>query len=598
MATFTVEITPDSINGTIAHATGKFSGGSSSYKGQRRMDVTVSGVGTFSALSPETSGGENTFSLDITGLTPGTTYNWSVSLYYKNTSGGWVTAGSQYDKSGSFTTANSGTTSTVPLSAKAVGSIVKLKVNGTAKEFVVVHQGKPSSLYDDSCNGTWLLMKDIYENRQWHSSNVNNLENSTIHTYLNNTFLNLFDSDIRDAIKQVKIPYRKNGGSSGSDQSGANGLSCKIFLLSGYEVGWTSSDNQYFPQDGAKLSYFESGTGTSANNKRIANLNGSAAVWWLRSPYTSYTNSVWGVYLNSGYSYYSASNSLGIRPALVLPPDMEVDSSGNVTPPPPATHKTLVNGTVYEVKGGKCMVGGTVYNILKGRTLINGTGYDITFAPPFPKKGDLITMNLDGTDRLYRVLKIVDGTTVEVMTMWNVSDSLEFDSGNTNTYSGKTLDTYLNTTWYNTLSSTAKAAIVPKNINQYQYSHSSSTYNKSTHPSYADYSTKALKANVGERYVYALDVEDIEMYFGGTGGSVDNKTPATFSTTDLLQMFWNQISTISEYPWFRSARADNSDRAWFVFGTDGYVYNNYAANPFAVRGAFQIDLSKIDFTIN
>lgn len=104
MATFTVEITPDYSNGTIAHAVGKFSGGSSSYKGQRRMDVTVSGVGTFSALSPETSGGENTFSLDITGLTPGTTYNWSASLYYKNTSGSWVTAGTQYDKSGSFTT--------------------------------------------------------------------------------------------------------------------------------------------------------------------------------------------------------------------------------------------------------------------------------------------------------------------------------------------------------------------------------------------------------------------------------------------------------------------------------------------------------------
>ena len=46
-------------------------------------------------------------------------------------------------------------------------------------------------------------------------------------------------------------------------------------------------------------------------------------------------------------------------------------------------HKTLVNGTVYEVKGGKCMVGGTVYNILKGRTLIGGAGYDITFAPTY-----------------------------------------------------------------------------------------------------------------------------------------------------------------------------------------------------------------------
>ena len=93
----------------------------------------------------------------------------------------------------------------VLLSTKAVGSTVKLKVNGTAKEFIVVHQGKPSSLYDDSCNGTWLLMKDIYENRVWQSGNINKYESSDIHTYLNNTFLNLFESNIRDAIKQVKI---------------------------------------------------------------------------------------------------------------------------------------------------------------------------------------------------------------------------------------------------------------------------------------------------------------------------------------------------------------------------------------------------------
>lgn len=269
------------------------------------------------------------------------------------------------------------------LGTKAVGSIVKLKVNGTAKEFIVVHQGKPSSLYDESCNGVWLLMKDIYENRQWHSSEVNKLESSTIHSYLNSTFLNLFDSNIKDAIKQVKIPYRKNGGSGGTDQSGANGLSAKIFLLSGYEVGWTTSDNQNFPQDGAKLSYFEAGTGTSANNKRIAKLNGFAANWWLRSPYISYSDFVWYILSDGSYSsYYDVSYSYGIRPALILPPDMEVDSSGNVTPPPPpATHKTLVNGTVYKVKGGKCLVNGTVYNIKKGRTLINGTGYDINFEP-------------------------------------------------------------------------------------------------------------------------------------------------------------------------------------------------------------------------
>lgn len=267
------------------------------------------------------------------------------------------------------------------LGTKAVGSIVKLNVNGAAKEFIVVHQGKPSSLYDESCDGTWLLMKDIFESTRWHSSDVNNLENSTIHSILNSTLLNAFESNIRDAIKQVKIPYRKNGGSSGSDQSGANGLLCKIFLLSGYEIGFTTSDNPYFPQDGAKLSYFESGTDTSANNKRIAKLNGSADYWGLRSPFTYSTSLVWLVNYDGVGETSKASNSTGIRPALILPPDMEVDSSGNVTPPPPATHKTLVNGTAYEIKGGKCLVNGTVYNILKGRTLIGGTGYDINFEP-------------------------------------------------------------------------------------------------------------------------------------------------------------------------------------------------------------------------
>lgn len=266
------------------------------------------------------------------------------------------------------------------LGSKAVGSIVKLKVNGTAKEFIVVHQGKPGSMYDDSCNGTWLLMKDIYENRVWQSGDINKYESSDIHAYLNSTFLNLFDSNIKDAIKQVKIPYRKNGGSDGTDQSGANGLPCKVFLLSGPEAGLAGAS--YIPNDGTKLDYFNANTGV--DSKRIAYLSGTATAWWLRSPSTYSANYVLVVNSDGGYNDDYASNSSGIRPALMLPQDMEVDSSGNVTPPPPpATYKTLVNGTTYTVKSGKCMVGGTVYNILKGRTLIDGTGYDITFKPSY-----------------------------------------------------------------------------------------------------------------------------------------------------------------------------------------------------------------------
>lgn len=267
------------------------------------------------------------------------------------------------------------------LGTKAVGSIVKLKVNGTATEFIVVHQGKPSSLYDESCNGTWLLMKDIYENRVWQSGNINKYESSDIHAYLNSTFLNLFENNIRDVIKQVKIPYHKNGGSGGTDQSGANGLPTKIFLLSGYEVGWTTGDNRYFPQDGAKLDYFTASS--DGNSKRIAYLNGSATYWWLRSPYTGGDNSAWSVYTNGDYSKGNVATSGGIRPALVLPANLLVDDSGNVTIPDLTAHKTLVGGTAYTVQSGKCMVGGTAYDIKKGRTLIGGTGYDIAFAPSY-----------------------------------------------------------------------------------------------------------------------------------------------------------------------------------------------------------------------
>lgn len=227
------------------------------------------------------------------------------------------------------------------LGSMSVGSTVKLKLGGTARDFLVVHQGLPSSMYDSSCNGTWLLLKDIYTARTWDSSN-NDYKNSDIHSYLNGTFLNLFDNDIKNAIKQVKIPYQNGTGSGGSVASGANGLSCKIFLLSGYEVGFSTSDSSYFPRDGAKLSYFSSGNGSAAKNKRIANYNGSATGWWLRSPNTNYTGNVWSVYSDGGYGNWYYDNTCGVRPALVLDSSLSVSDDGSVqTNQPPATPPSI-----------------------------------------------------------------------------------------------------------------------------------------------------------------------------------------------------------------------------------------------------------------
>lgn len=219
----------------------------------------------------------------------------------------------------------------VAIGSKAVGSIVKLKENGTLVNYLIVHQGKPSSIYDASCDGTWLLRQDIAEDRVWEADNVNKLESSDIHAYLNGTWLNRYDANIKSAIKQVKIPYRQNGGSGGTDRTGTSGLSCKVFLLSGREVGFTNSESSYFPNDGAKLSYFESGNGSSAQQKRVAKLNGSATYWWLRSPGTGSTDGVWSVNSDGGYGYWGANNSSGVRPALILPSSLLVSDDGSVT---------------------------------------------------------------------------------------------------------------------------------------------------------------------------------------------------------------------------------------------------------------------------
>ena len=244
----------------------------------------------------------------------------------------------------------------VTLSSKAIGSTIKLKVNGSAKDFIVVHQGKPSSVYDDSCTGTWLLMKDIYESRQWHSSNTNDYANSTIHSYLNSTFLAMFDSNIQKAIKQVKLPYRKGSGTSTTVTSGSNGLSAKIFLLSATETSFSFS---YMPSgEGAELAYFKGCADNSSDSKRVAYLNGSAADWWLRSPHGS--GNALDVNSNGDWSNGNCSDSGGIRPALILPSTLLVSDDGTVstntapsTPGSISVPSSIMGGTNISISWAK-----------------------------------------------------------------------------------------------------------------------------------------------------------------------------------------------------------------------------------------------------
>lgn len=201
----------------------------------------------------------------------------------------------------------------------AVGSTVKLMEGSTAVEYLVVNQGIPgnSNLYDSSCNGTWLLRKGIHSNRAWGNSVTDDIyKTSPINTWLNGEFFNSLGTTERSVIRQVKIPV-VNGKGGSAIASGTSGLSVKTFLLSGCEVGL--SGLTLIPSDGVKLNYFEAGTGTSANNKRIASLGGSAALWWLRSVSKDGSNSAFAIGKSGTYGNNNLLSTYGVRPALIIP---------------------------------------------------------------------------------------------------------------------------------------------------------------------------------------------------------------------------------------------------------------------------------------
>lgn len=214
-----------------------------------------------------------------------------------------------------------------PIGNVDVGDIIQLNEGGVPVDYIVVHQGRPSSIYDASCNGTWLLRQNIYSLRVYGDAGNPNFKDSSIKTWLNTSMKELYDSNIQQAIKTVKIPYM-DGGWGADLQSGANGLSCDLFILSCAEIGWNESVYNYFSNDGATLDYFITGESDEANLKRVAKYNNTAAIWWTRTPNTqNLGGSVLTVPVNGkaidGYSpsQSSPTGSNGVRPCFILPQD-------------------------------------------------------------------------------------------------------------------------------------------------------------------------------------------------------------------------------------------------------------------------------------
>ena len=236
---------------------------------------------------------------------------------------------------------------------------------------------------------------------------------------------------------------------------------------------------------------------------------------------------------------------------------------------------------------------------------------DTTFYAPV--KGSIISMDLDGQGaKQYRVLNM-NGDVAKVMAMYDDLSSVYDADYPTTTmgtlsvakYEGSTIDTYLNTTWYNTLTSATKAAIVPENVvcDAWYWDNSgdpdyTGTYGTAV-PGTSNYTISKYAGgtlNIGNRNVFALSVQDVIDYLNDSSVQVD--TTAILRNTNIWKMFWNDgVSHSGKSLWLRSSYAVNSNSAWTMNGYKGFLYYNPANYSNVVRPALNLNLSQVPFTL-
>nr|DAR08742.1 MAG TPA: hypothetical protein [Caudoviricetes sp.] len=223
----------------------------------------------------------------------------------------------------------------------------------------------------------------------------------------------------------------------------------------------------------------------------------------------------------------------------------------------------------------------------------------VTKGNAMPAKGDLITIE----SKQYRVLK-VNGSVAEVLAMYDASSSQKF--GSNNTYEGSALDTYCNSTFYGTLSSAMKTAIVEKTFAQDQWSYASGDSGGTGTAIYQGINNDSSKYRVGlitasyganiTRKCYALSAQDLVDYLDVTTEMTSSNT--TLTSKNIYIMIWN-ITTKPEnfrLVWMRSASYAGNSYAHYISSISGSFSSSDVDGSYAVRPAFQIDLSKIEWS--
>lgn len=194
----------------------------------------------------------------------------------------------------------------------AVGTLVTIVGVGT---FILVHQGNPDeSVYDSSCDGSWLLAQGDLGLSSRFSTN-SNYSTSTANKMLETSFIPLLPSSLSANILTVKIPFFYGGTLSKLDE----GLTCQAFIPAAIEFGYSPEHDPNVPGDGATLDYFVgTNPGTYANNADPKRGYSGGTFHWLRSPKGTSIREIWVNSTNGAGIPRNADEKYDLRPCIIL----------------------------------------------------------------------------------------------------------------------------------------------------------------------------------------------------------------------------------------------------------------------------------------
>ena len=204
-----------------------------------------------------------------------------------------------------------------PVSELAEGTLIKTTEAGAPVEFYLAKHDYESALNGD---GRQLIVrKDCYDQRQWHTSNVNVYATSAIDSWLNNVYKLYFPESLQRLISTTNFVYTQKGGISTTTT-----LARGVFILSGTELGLSTGGMNV---EGTALPI--------ASLLKTVYLNGKLSDQWTRSCYASRGSvqtdqSAWYVNTSGALYDWGVSWEHGSRPCFTLPADAMVDDDLNI----------------------------------------------------------------------------------------------------------------------------------------------------------------------------------------------------------------------------------------------------------------------------